>query len=91
VGKVAGVATVVAIPYLAITNPYLVTGAASWVAEQAGLPGWLGVFTLYFCLLLLTGFLFRLLTRPMWWVFWIGSKVVSALVGSRPNAMASRS
>ncbi len=41
--KVSGVAAVVAIPYLAITRPQLVATAAGWVAEQIGMPAWLGV------------------------------------------------
>ena len=68
VGKAAGVAAVVAIPYIAVTRPYLLTTAAGWVAEQAGLPGWLGAFVVYLTLCVLLAFVLRILLAPMIWV-----------------------
>jgi hypothetical protein len=68
VGKAAGVAAIVAIPYIAVTRPYLLTNAAGWVAEQAGLPGWLGAFMVYLTLCVLLAFVLRILLAPIIWV-----------------------
>jgi hypothetical protein len=67
-GKAAGVATVVAIPYIAVTRPYLLTNAAGWVAEQAGLPGWLGAFVVYLAMCVLLALALRILLAPLVWL-----------------------
>jgi hypothetical protein len=67
VAKAAGVATVVAVPYLAITHPTLLTNAAGWMAEQAGVPGWVGPFVVYFVISGVMVVLLRMLVRPFVW------------------------
>lgn len=68
VGKVAGVATVVAIPYIAITRPHLLTGAAAWVAEQVGMPGWLGAFLVYLTFCVVLAMALRMVLGPFAWM-----------------------
>ena len=68
VGKAAGVAAAVAIPYVAITRPHLVASAGGWLAEQAGLPAWLGAFTVYAALCLLLAVLLRIVLGPVAWL-----------------------
>ena len=67
VGKVAGAASVIALPYIALTRPYLLTGAAAWVAEQTGLPGWVGAFLAYLAFFLVFALIFRIIVRPFVW------------------------
>lgn len=67
VGKAAGVAAAVAIPYVAVTRPHLVAGAGGWLAEQAGLPGWVGVFAVYAVLCLALAALARIVLGPFLW------------------------
>lgn len=67
VGKAAGMAAAVAIPYVAITRPHLVASAGGWLAEQAGLPGWIGVFTAYAALCLALVLLARIVLGPLLW------------------------
>lgn len=86
VGKAAGVAAIVAIPYVAITRPHLVAGAGGWLAEQAGLPGWLGVFGVYALLCLALVALLRIVLRPvMWTTLMIGRALgwIARLTGRR--------
>ncbi|MFI0843721.1 hypothetical protein [Mesorhizobium sp. IMUNJ 23232] len=64
VAKVSGVAAAVAIPYLAFTRPQLVATAAGWVAEQIGMPAWLGVFLVFSALSLTFLFAVRLILAP---------------------------
>ncbi len=65
VGTAAGVATAIALPYVAITRPDLVAGAAGWVAEQAGLPAWSGVLAIYSVLLGALALLLRFVLAPL--------------------------
>ncbi|MEQ1955915.1 hypothetical protein [Mesorhizobium sp. CN2-181] len=65
VAKVTGVAAVVAIPYLAITRPQLIATAAGWVAEQIGIPAWLGVFLVFSTLCLVLLIAVRLILAPI--------------------------
>jgi hypothetical protein len=67
VGRAAGVVAIVAIPYVAITRPYLVAAAGGWMAEQAGLPAWFGVFAAYALLCLLVAMLLRVALGPFSW------------------------
>ena len=67
VGKAAGMAAAVAVPYVAITRPHLVASAGGWLAEQAGLPGWVGVFAAYAALCLALATLARVLLGPILW------------------------
>lgn len=68
VGKAAGVAAAVAIPYVAVTRPGLFASAGGWLAEQAGLPGWLGAFAAYAVLCLVLAWLVRIVLRPVAWL-----------------------
>ena len=68
VGKAAGMAAAVAIPYVAITRPHLVASAGGWLAEQAGLPGWVGVFAAYAVLCFALAVLARIVLGPLLWV-----------------------
>jgi hypothetical protein len=68
VGTAAGVTAAVALPYVAITRPHLLTNAAGWLAEQAGLPAWLGAFAAYFVALLALAFVMRMVLAPLAWV-----------------------
>ena len=91
VGKAAGVAAVVALPYVAITRPQLVASAAGWIAEQAGLPAWLGAFAAYFLACLAVAFLLRLVLGPLVWVAGISSRIIARVTragGARTAAMA---
>lgn len=65
VGRAAGVAAAVAIPYVAITRPHLVASAGGWLAEQAGLPRWAGAFAVYSTMLLIVAFLAKLFLGPL--------------------------
>lgn len=67
VGRAAGVVAIVAIPYVAITRPHLVAAAGGWIAEQAGLPAWFGVFAAYVLLCLLVAMLLRVVLGPFFW------------------------
>jgi hypothetical protein len=58
----------VAIPYIAVTRPHLLTGAAAWVAEQAGLPGWLGAFLVYLAFCVVVALALRILLGPFAWI-----------------------
>jgi hypothetical protein len=80
---VAGVATVVAIPYLAVTHPAILTNAAGWMAEQAGLPGWLGVFAAYFLAFTLIGLALKVLLGPFFWILGIVTRLASVIFGTR--------
>jgi hypothetical protein len=81
VGRAAGVAALVALPYVAITRPHLVSGAAGWLAEQAGLPPWLGVFVAYLALCLATAFLLKIISAPLAWTLQALSRMVGWLAG----------
>lgn len=67
VGKAAGMAAAVAIPYVAITRPHLVASAGGWLAEQAGLSGWVGVFAAYAVLCLALAMLARIVLGTLLW------------------------
>ncbi|RWP28330.1 hypothetical protein [Mesorhizobium sp.] len=82
VGTAAGVAAVVALPYLAITRPHLLTNAAGWIAEQAGLPAWLGAFAAYLILCLVLASLLRMVLAPLAWTLRTLSKIVGRLAGA---------
>jgi hypothetical protein len=88
VGRAAGVAAVVALPYVAITRPHLLTGAASWLAEQAGLPSWLGAFAVYLALCLAIAILLKIIFGPLAWTL----RVLSQIVGGSqvPGAAGPR-
>ena len=79
VGTAAGVAAVVAIPYVAITRPDLMTNAAGWIAEQAGLPSWLGAFAAYLLACLIVVFLLRTVLGPLAWALRMLNRIVSSL------------
>ena len=79
VGTAAGVAAVVAIPYVAITRPDLMTDAAGWIAEQAGLPSWLGAFAAYLLTCLIVVFLLRTVLGPLAWMLQMLGRIVSGL------------
>lgn len=66
VGRAAGVAAAVAIPYVVVTRPRLVASAAGWLAERAGLPAWLGVFALCLAVLACASALIRFVFGPAW-------------------------
>ena len=83
VGRAAGVASLVALPYIAITHPELVTGAAGWLAEQAGMPAWLGVFAVYFAFCLALAMLIRLVLAPAAWLLGIGGRLAAWLGGGK--------
>lgn len=68
VGTAAGVTAVVALAYVAVTRPELVAGAGGWLAEQAGLPGWSGVFAVYALLSLALFALLRIVLGPITWL-----------------------
>jgi hypothetical protein len=89
VGTAAGVATVVALPYIAITHPELVTGAAGWLAEQAGMPAWLGVLAAYLAFCLAVAVLLRLVLAPAVWVVSTVARLTVWLGGAR-RAVAPR-
>lgn len=76
VGKAAGVAGIVALPYVAVTRPDLVAGAGGWLAEQTGLPSWSGVFAIYTLICLAVAFLLRLVLGPLVWVLSILARLV---------------
>jgi hypothetical protein len=82
VGTAAGVAAVVALPYVAITRPHLLTNAAGWIAEQAGLPAWLGAFAAYLILCLVLAFLLRMVLAPLAWTLRTLGKIVGRLAGA---------
>lgn len=86
VGKAAGVAAAVAIPYVAITRPHLVAGAGGWLAEQAGLPAWAGVFVAYAALCLALAALARIVLGPLVWAVRTLGRVArwSAALGGKP-------
>ncbi|MGY6709257.1 MAG: hypothetical protein ACXIVF_13125 [Rhizobiaceae bacterium] len=90
VGTAAGVAAVVALPYVAITRPHLLTNAAGWIAEQAGLPSWLGAFGAYALFCLLLAFLLRTLLAPLVWVLRLLSRVIAGLAGAAAYLSAPR-
>lgn len=79
VGRAAGVAAAVALPYVAITRPHLVAGAAGWLAEQAGLPAWTGVFTAYALLCLTLAVLGKILLGPVVGIVRVFGRMVRAL------------
>jgi hypothetical protein len=81
VGKAAGVAAIVAIPYVAITRPHLVAAAGGWLAEQAGLPAWLGVFAAYALLCLVVGTLLRIILGPLAWTIQTTVRCLSWIAG----------
>lgn len=85
VGTAAGVAAVVALPYVAITRPHLLTNAAGWIAEQAGLPSWLGAFAAYLLFCLVLAFLLRTVLAPLALVL----RMLSAIVGRLAGAVRS--
>ncbi|MCG6122835.1 MAG: hypothetical protein MEP57_09035 [Microvirga sp.] len=76
VGAAAGVASVVALPYVAISRPHLLPNAAGWIAEQIGLPAWLGAFTAYLAACLVIALLSRIFLGPLIWTLLILSKFV---------------
>jgi hypothetical protein len=63
VGKAAGVAGVIVIPYLAVTRPGLLLDAAAYLATEAGLPGWTGVFLA----VMVAGYAVLLVGRFVFW------------------------
>lgn len=65
VGKAAGVAAAIAVPYVAVTRPHLFASAGGWLAEQAGLPRWAGVFAAYAMLAMVAAWLIGLVIRPL--------------------------
>jgi hypothetical protein len=87
--KAAGVAAVVAIPYIAMTRPYLLTSAAGWVAEQAGLPGWLGVFAMCLALCVILALAPRILLAPMIWALRVLSQFGSWIASDRRTLTAA--
>lgn len=87
VGTAAGVAAVVALPYVAITRPHLLTNAAGWMAEQAGLPAWVGAFAAYLVLCLVLTFLLRMVLAPLAWMLRTLSMIIGRLASvSTPSA-----
>ncbi|MFI0844674.1 hypothetical protein [Mesorhizobium sp. IMUNJ 23232] len=66
--KASGIAAVVAVPYVAITRPQLVATAAGWVAEQIGMPAWLGVFLVFSTISLIFLLAVRLILAPILFV-----------------------
>jgi hypothetical protein len=86
VGKVAGVAAVVAIPYIAVTRPYLLAGAGAWIAEQAGLPGWLGAFLVYLAFCIAIALALRLLLGPFAWILRLLGRFGSWIARDGPAA-----
>lgn len=86
VGTAAGVAAVVALPYVAITRPHLLTNAAGWIAEQAGFPSWLGAFAAYLLFCLVLAFLLRLVLGPLVWTLRILSRIAAGLTGALSSA-----
>lgn len=89
VGSAAGVAAMVALPYVAITRPHLLTGAAGWVAEQAGLPAWVGAFAAYFLLCLVLAFLLRTVLAPLAWILRALSTIIGGLAQATPHRGSS--
>ncbi len=81
VGRAAGVAAIVAIPYVVVTRPHLVAAAGGWLAEQAGLPAWLGVFAAYALLCLIVATLLRLVLGPFAWTIQALLRCVSWIAG----------
>jgi hypothetical protein len=90
VGKVAGVATVVAIPYVAITRPHLLTGAAAWVAEQAGMPGWLGAFLVYLTFCVVLAIALKIVLGPFAWMLRTLGRFGAWIGGDGRHAVAVR-
>lgn len=90
VGTAAGVAAVVALPYVAITRPHLLTNAAGWIAEQAGLPSWLGAFAVYLLFCLVVVFLLRIVLGPLAWTLRVLSGIVGGLAGAAGILIAPR-
>ncbi|NMG37805.1 hypothetical protein GRZ55_00965 [Chelativorans sp. ZYF759] len=88
VGTAAGVAAVVALPYVAITRPHLLTSAAGWVAEQAGLPAWLGAFAAYFVLCLIVFLLLKLVLSPLTWTLGALGSLIRLLGRAAPAPRA---
>ena len=71
VGKTAGKAILVASPfavgYVAVTRPGLIMSAGAWVAEQAGVPDWVGAYGAMFLVIFIGLILLRfawLVVRP---------------------------
>lgn len=65
VGRAAGVTAALALPYVAITRPHLVSSAAGWLAERAGLPVWSGVLTVWLAIAALLAAIVRWMLMPM--------------------------
>lgn len=65
VGKGAAVASPVAFAYAAVAHPDLVASAGGWVAGQAGLPEWSGMFAVYFVGVSFVLVLLRFVLRPV--------------------------
>lgn len=82
VGTAAGVTAIVALPYVAITRPHLLTDAAGWLAETAGLPAWLGAFAAYFVALMAVVFLLRIVLAPLAWTFGILGRIGGLLAAA---------
>lgn len=82
VGRAAGVTAAVAIPYVAITRPDLFAGAAGWLAEQAGLPSWLGVFIAYAALSMAIVLIVRLLLGPLPWLAHLAYRAFARLLAA---------
>lgn len=85
VGKAAGMAAAVAIPYVAITRPHLLASAGGWLAEQAGLPGWAGVFAAYAMLCLALAALARVVLGPILWTLRALGRFAGPLTARSPN------
>ena len=62
-----------ALGYVAITRPGLLASAGGWVAEQLGLPWWLGVFAVYFFGIQIAFFL-------LWPLLWCGRAAAGLFV-----------
>lgn len=89
VGRAAGVATAIAIPYVAITRPHLVASAAGWLAEKAGLPAWLGVFALCLAVIAFVVLLARFVLAPLWLALRLPARAVWLLGRAAGSVVAS--
>lgn len=67
VGKIAAAAGATTVLVAVATNPALIASAAGWIAEQAGLPAWVGVLALAMIAAGLVMFLIELLTKYILW------------------------
>jgi hypothetical protein len=91
VGRSAGIAGILAVPYIALTRPDLIVAAAAWLADSAGLPSWVGVFGVYAVLCLAILAVARMLVRPAVRFLYVLYRVLARLVGTPGRRAASLS